>query len=62
MNEMKSCPMNGFYDCIRNSCGFWAEEEEECAVALIPTAIRLLDDTREGIASLWERKARSERE
>ena len=54
MSEPKSCPLNSFGYCLKNSCGFWAEETEECAIALIPTAIRLLDDTRMGIASLWE--------
>ena len=46
---------DSFGYCLKNSCGFWAEEVEECAIALIPTAIRLIDDVRVGIASLWER-------
>ena len=55
---MKLCPLLDKSLCTGIDCEWYSGETRECVVKSIPTLIRLLDDTRHGIAYLAEQDTR----
>ena len=35
MSELKSCPMSGFYDCIKNTCGWYSDIADKCSLVVL---------------------------